>query len=150
MSRRQRKRRKQTKGFKDVPIKEVELPQKTYSERWRRLPLTIGLLGLDLFSRQYHIHHNEILSSYGHDFLGVPLWYLVTGGMFNRYSSRNIVLGTLLAYTFEGLQYMARNKTFPSELPSTYDPMDFIAYTAGAIFAYGLHRRLQRRQDNNF
>lgn len=130
------------------------IPVETPRGGVRLIPLTLGLVALDLFSRRYDIHHIELLSSYGHDFLGPAGWWLCTQGFvgyinpkieFFR-SRKNIFLATGLSFAFEGLQYLAEQKTQNIfEMGGNkyvYDPNDLLVYTLGTVAALGLHRML--------
>lgn len=124
-----------------------------------RLLLAVALGAMDLFSRRYNLHGSELLSSYGHDFLGVPLWWTLTQGIFPKSeffrSKKNIALGTFLSYGFEGFQYYLTEKAptvFEQHIFGwgrfAYDPNDLLAYTLGAGVALGLHRLLSRKRTN--
>lgn len=127
--------------------------------RGRLMLLTLGLVTLDLFSRGYDTHHIELLNSYGHDFLGPSLWWLLTQGIFSFSrveffkSRRNIFLATGLSFAFEGMQYLAEQRTHKVfEIAGNkyvYDPNDFIAYTLGTVAALGLHRMLYGKRSPN-
>lgn len=118
----------------------------------KKLFLTMGAVGADYFSRRYDWHHIELLSSYGHDFIGPTGWWLVTQGLFSRVeffrSRANILLASALSFGFEGMQYIVSQKA-PQVLENhalggrfAFDPYDLVAYTAGTIAALGLHRTL--------
>ena len=111
--------------------------------------LTLGLLGADYFSRAYNFHGIELLSSYAHDVLAVPLWWSLTQSVFSRVeffrSKKNIILPLALSVGFEVMQYEA-SQTAPQTLEhhllgsARFDPWDFAAYGLGAAAALGLHR----------
>lgn len=97
----------------------------------------------------YKVHGVELLSSYGHDVLGVPIWWLATQVIFSRIeffrSRKNILLPLAISVGFEGLEYAA-SQTAPQALDqhllgsARFDPWDFVAYGLGAAATLGLHR----------
>lgn len=148
-----------------VPSVQPELRQNSLENRLKppveptrgknRFLLAAALSAADVFSRRYSLHQTELLSSYGHDVLGIPLWYLLTQSLFHKSeffrSKKNILVGTALSVGFEGYQYLL-TKTVPDffEQPVfgnkyAFDPNDFIAYGLGTLAAFGLHRALYGR-----
>lgn len=115
----------------------------------RETGLLLGLAGADYFSRMYKVHGIELLSSYGHDVLAIPIWWLATSGVFSRLdffrSKKNILLPVALSVGFETMEYIVSNKA-PEVLEqhllgsARFDPWDFAAYGVGAAAALGLRR----------
>ncbi|MBI2018683.1 hypothetical protein HYS96_03145 [Candidatus Daviesbacteria bacterium] len=139
-----------------TPLIPIEQPSRGIG---RLMLLTLGLVTLDYFSKRYDMHHIELFSSYGHDFLGPSVWWLLTQGIFSPSrveffkSRKNIFLATGLSFAFEGLQYLAEQKTQNVlEIDGNkyvYDPYDFVAYTLGTVAALGLHRMLYGKRSPN-
>lgn len=153
-------RQQQGESKQIVKAPRAETPSPNSPRGGERLLLTIGLAGADYFSRRYDWHHVELLSSYGHDFIGPTVWWLVTQGLFPRVdffrSRANILLASALSFGFEGMQYIASQKA-PEILEQhalglgrfAFDPNDFIAYTLGTVAALRLHRILYGKRSPN-
>ncbi|MDO8429197.1 MAG: hypothetical protein Q7S88_01075 [Candidatus Daviesbacteria bacterium] len=134
-------------------ISTAPLPSPTRGKN--RFALAMALGAVDLFSRNYGLHQTEFLSSYGHDVLSVPVYWLLSQSIFSKSeffrSKKNILVGTALSAGFEGYQYLLLQRV-PEfyEQPVfgnryAFDPNDFIAYGLGAIAAFGLHQAFYGR-----
>ena len=115
--------------------------------------LFLGLFIADQFFRNYRAHHIELLSSYGHDALAAPVWWLGTQGVFPRIeffkSRKNIFLATALCVAFEASEYLTKDApdiSIPGLGIGRYDPYDFVAYGVGTLTALGLHRAMYGRR----
>lgn len=92
------------------------------------------------------------------DFLVVILIYSFIKGIVDI-KPMTLAVGTLLlSYLIEILQYLRfitliglENNTFAKLIMgSTFDPNDIIAYTLGAIFVYGLDKKIITRTIENY
>lgn len=85
----------------------------------------------------YDIHQNDLYLSYGKAFALPAVYYFATRAMLpeSRYvrSWENTALPVMACSILEIAQGLGI-------WPGTYDPMDFVAYAAGATFAYTVDR----------
>lgn len=122
------------------------------------MTLTLGLVGIDQFARNYRLHQIELLSSYGHDVLGIPIWWLATSGFvgyinpkieFFR-SRKNIFLATAISVAFEAGEYLVKDQgpnflNVPGIGSGRFDPYDLVAYGVGTAIALGIHKTFYGR-----
>ncbi|MBI2022818.1 hypothetical protein HYS97_03150 [Candidatus Daviesbacteria bacterium] len=120
-----------------------------------RFIIGFGATTLAFFASQYNLHHTEILSSYGKDFL-MPLgaWYgfpQIAGRAFPRLekfaqSKIPLILYSTYAAGFEAVQYYLLEVAKIQTPDNRYDLWDFAALGAGVTLALGVDKFVRGRE----
>lgn len=118
---------------------------------WARILTGMTAWSFAAFSVDYKIHQNELLSSYGKDFIAPLIFYsfaqalALAGSRFQRFGKPRVALVAYGIYALgaEFLQHQSGNLN--DTIGSRYDPYDILALGLGTAFAIGVNKYLTRR-----